>query len=134
MEKNYRVVGLAYPSFYIKEYAKAVAFYTEVFGEPSTNLERIKGWKLGNTWLTLFPSADQGADPDSNPVNAEFAVEVSRPEEVDLLWAAMVAAGASPGWEAEDTEMYERMRFAYVDDPVGIRIDIYCPLPPEGEK
>jgi hypothetical protein len=24
--------------------------------------------------------------------------------------------------------MYEPMRYAYVDDPFGVRIDIYCPV------
>jgi hypothetical protein len=28
----------------------------------------------------------------------------------------------------EDTTMYEKMRFAAVDDPFGVRIDIYYPL------
>ena len=27
-----------------------------------------------------------------------------------------------------DTKMYEPMRFACVDDPFGVRVDIYCPL------
>ena len=30
--------------------------------------------------------------------------------------------------EPEDTCMYEPMRFCCVDDPVGIRIDVYCPI------
>ncbi len=28
--------------------------------------------------------------------------------------------------------MYEPMRFACVDDPFGVRVDIYCPI--EGEN
>jgi len=128
MGVDVRITGLFYPSFYIKEYDKAVAFYTAVFGPPQSDKERIKGWQLGNTWLTLFPSEDAGAFPASNPRNAEFAVQVAAPEQVDKLYEALIAAGATAGWQPEDTEMYEKMRFAYVDDPVGIRIDVICPL------
>ncbi len=27
----------------------------------------------------------------------------------------------------DDTKIYEPMRFACVDDPFGVRIDVYCP-------
>ena len=123
------IIGLSYPSFYIKDYAKAIAFYTNVFGPPKSDEESIKGWQLGDTWLTLFPSKD-GPEPDSNPRNAEFAIQVATPEEVDHLYQALIDAGAKGGWMPEDAQMYEPMRFSYVDDPFGIRLDIYCPLPP----
>ena len=29
-------------------------------------------------------------------------------------------------WTPEDTEMYEPMRFSCVDDPFGVRINVYC--------
>ena len=60
MAEDYTITGLYYPSFYIKDFAKAVEFYTSFLGTPQTDLARIKGWKLGNTWLTLFPSEDMG--------------------------------------------------------------------------
>jgi hypothetical protein len=74
----------------------------------------------------LFPSEDLGRDPDANPRNAEFAIEVSEPKEVDLLYDAMLAAGAANCMAPKDTRMYEAMRFCAVDDPVGIRIDVFC--------
>jgi len=58
---------------------------------------------------------------------------VATPDEVDALYQAFIKAGAKKGWEPFDTEMYEPMRFSYVDDPFGVRIDIICPLDPEGE-
>ena len=134
MNKKVEIVGVVYPSFYVKEFDTAVAFYTNVFGVPQVNQERIKGWYLGNTWLTLFPSADGGVFPDSNPRNGEFAVQVGSPEQVDILFNAMVDAGAKPFWEPKDGEMYEKMRFSCVDDPVGIRVDIICPLPIEEQQ
>ncbi len=123
-----RIKGLRFPSFYIEDYDRAVEFYSKVFGSPDTDQPEIKGWKLGDTWLTLFPSK-AGASPGENPRNAEFAIEVSSPDEVDHLRKLMLDAGASGGWEPQDTEMYVPMRFAFVEDPVGIRVDIYCLLP-----
>jgi hypothetical protein len=77
--------------------------------------------------LSLFPS-QLGIHPNSNPRNAEFAIQVAAPGEVDALHAALIQAGAEDCWTPEDTAMYEPMRFACVDDPFGVRIDIFCPL------
>jgi uncharacterized glyoxalase superfamily protein PhnB len=87
----------------------------------------IVGWRMGATWLTLFPSKES-PHPGSNPRNAEFAIQVATPDEVDALYQAFIEAGAKKGWEPFDTEMYEPMRFSCVDDPFGVRIDIICPL------
>jgi catechol 2,3-dioxygenase-like lactoylglutathione lyase family enzyme len=122
-----RVRGLRYPSFYLADFAAAVRFYTAVFGEPEVGEETLAGWKLGDTWLTLFPKG--GTEEGANPRNAEFAVEVAEPADVNRLYEALRAAGAAEGWAPRDAEMYVPMRFAYVDDPFGIRIDIICPLP-----
>lgn len=130
MSKTFTIVDLNYISLYIKDYEEAIAFYTKVFGEPETAPEdmALRGWRMGATWLTIFPSKE-GSDPQGNPRNAEFAIEVSKPEDVDALYQALLDAGATAGWEPKDTEMYDPMRFAYVDDPFGVRIDIICPLP-----
>ena len=127
MSHGFSILALNYPSFYVRDYDTAIAFYTRVFGPPELDEPRLKGWKLGDTWLTIFPSKDLGHDPDSNPVNAEFAIQVAAPEQVDALYIAMLEAGAKKCMEPEDTWMYEDMRFCCVDDPVGIRIDVYCP-------
>ena len=123
---TYAFKGLRYPSFYIKDYEKAIAFYTAVLGPPGNDKARIKGWYLGDSWLTLFPAEDLGHDPDANPRNAEFAIEVLAPEDVDRLYDAMLAAGATTCMAPDDTQMYEAMRFCAVDDPVSIRIDVFC--------
>ena len=65
------VISLNFPSFYVKDYETAIAFYTRVFGPPQSDRPRIKGWKLGDTWLTLFPSEDMGHDPDANPLHTK---------------------------------------------------------------
>jgi len=128
MSNKFQVTGLRFPSFYLKDFDEAVAFYSQVFGPPESVEPRIKGWKLGDTWLTLFPAEDMGTDPDGNPRNAEFAVQVAAPEQVDVLYNAFIEAGAKPCHPPEDTEMYDKMRFSCVDDPFGIRVDVYCPL------
>ena len=125
-DDKYGITGLRFPSFYILDYERAVAFYTTVFGPPPYAQPRIKGWRLGDTWLTLFPAADLGHNPEGNPQNAEFAIEVGEPEAVDRLYDALVAAGAVTVRAPSDTVMYDPMRICVVDDPVGIRIDVYC--------
>ena len=130
MSEPFRVVGLRYPSFYLLEFEGAVAFYTAVFGPPLVDQDTLKGWQLGDTWLTLFPASAEGKIAQENPRNAEFAVQVAAPEQVDALYHALLAAGASSCWEPEDTEMYEPMRFCCLDDPFGIRVDVFCPLGP----
>lgn len=80
----------------------------------------------------MFPSKGshyESGNPESgNPRNAEIALQVAHPEEVDRLYATFVAAGAGKGWPPEDTQMYERMRFCHVVDPFGMTLNIYCPL------
>jgi len=110
---RYHVVGPAYVSLYYKDFDD----------DPGV----IRGWHLGSTWLTLFPSQG-GTRPDANPCNTEFAVQAATSAEVDVLLQVLVDAGATSGWAAEDTEMYDPMRFGYVEDPFGVRIDVYCPL------
>ena len=133
-ERMFNIVDLNYVSLYIEEFQAAIEFYTDVFGAPENVDEggEIIGWRMGATWLTLFPSKES-PHPGSNPRNAEFAIQVAKPNQVDALYQAFIDAGAKKGWEPFDTEMYEAMRFSNVDDPFGVRIDIICPLNPEGE-
>ncbi|NUM47007.1 MAG: VOC family protein [Anaerolineales bacterium] len=128
MAETVSIVGLHFPSFYFKDFEAAVAFYTGIFGPPQNDDPRIKGWHLGNTWLTFFPAEDMGTDPNGNPRNAEFAVQVAAPEQVDTLYNALLEAGATPCRAPEDTRMYDKMRYCCVDDPFGVRVDVYCPL------
>lgn len=126
---GFKIVGLNYVSLYIRHYVQAIAFYTEVFGPPDSPAEGDEpaGWRMGSTWLTVFPSV-AGVEPESNPRNAEFAIQVSTPSEVDALYRALNDAGAKTCMAPRDTRMYEAMRFGCVDDPFGVRIDVYCPL------
>ena len=126
---RFDIVDLNYVSLYPADHAAAIDFYTRVFGplDAESPDDGVWGWQMGSTWLTIFPG-DQGPNPKSTTSNAEFAIQVGSAAEVDRVFEALVEAGATTGSPPEDTWMYEKMRFAYVDDPFGIRIDIYCPL------
>ena len=128
-EQRFNIVDLNYVSLYYEDFHKAIAFYEKVFGPPDQVDQggEIYSWQMGLTWLTLFPSK-KGTHKRSNPRNTEFAIQVSAPQEVDILFQALIEAGAKKGWDPEDTTMYEEMRFCYVDDPFGVRIDIYSLL------
>lgn len=128
----FSIVGLNFVSLYFKDLDAAVAFYARIFGAPQSVDEDgpIYGWRMGSTWLTFFASKD-GTDRESNPRNAEFAIQVAEPGEVDRLYAALMDAGSTTCRAPEDTWMYDKMRYCCVDDPFGVRIDVYCPLPEE---
>ena len=128
-QRPYRIVDLNYMSLYIEDYQAAIDFYTRVFGAPASiaDNQSLHGWRLAATWLTVFPGK-VGSSPNNNPRNAEFAVQVSTVAEVDPLHQALIEAGSKTYMPPEDTTMYEPMRYCCVDDPFGVRIDIYCPL------
>jgi uncharacterized glyoxalase superfamily protein PhnB len=123
------IVGLNYVSLYPADHQAALDYYGRVFGpldmeDPDNG---IWGWKMGTTWLTVFPG-EHGPTPQGTTGNVEFAIQVGSPGEVDRLFQAFLAAGVETSLAPSETRMYERMRYAYVDDPFGVRIDIYCPL------
>ena len=127
-QRPYHIIDLNYISLYLTDLPQALAFYSQIFGSPqfSDANQTGYGWQMGATWLTLF-SASAAGSPQRNPQNTEFAIQVSALEEVDALYDAFVAAGAQGFMAPQDTSMYEPMRFACIDDPFGVRIDIYCP-------
>ena len=125
---KFNIVDLNYISLYPADHAAALAYYTQVFGplDREDPDDGVWGWRMGATWLTIFPGKF-GTSPAGDPQNVEFAIQVATPDEVDKLYAAFVEAGVSARQPPIDTVMYEHMRYAYVDDPFGVRIDIYCP-------
>ena len=127
---SFRVVDLNYVSLYMEDLDGGVEFYSKLFGPPVYGEGRVYGWSMGATWLTLFPS-DAGNCAGSNPRNTEYAVQVERPGQVDVLYRRLLDLGSEVCREPEDTWMFEPMRFACVDDPFGVRIDIYCPIEKE---
>ncbi len=126
-ESPFNIVDLNFVSLYFSNLNEAVAFYTKILGPPDEEHEEDPhyGWELGATWLTLFESK-AGTVKGSNPRNAEFAIQLAEPGEVDRMYEAFLQAGARECMKPRDTEMYVPMRFGCVDDPFDVRIDIYC--------
>jgi len=127
---SFKVVDLNFVSLYLEDFEEGIEFYSKIFGPPVYKEGRIFGWRMGATWLTLFPSS-AGTSKGSNPKGTEFAVQVERPEQVDVLYKMFIDLGSKVCRVPVDTWMYEPMRFACVDDPFGVRVDFYCPI--EGE-
>ncbi len=127
---KFNIVGLNYVSLYPADHAAAIKYYTKIFGllDVQNPEDGVWGWRMGSTWLTVFPSK-YGPVTDGTTQNIEFAIQMGQPDEVDKLYQAFVEAGVKASQPPVDTTMYEKMRYAYVDDPFGVRIDIYCTLP-----
>ncbi len=126
---KFNIIGLNYVTLYLADHAAALTYYAQVFGplDRDDPDDGVWGWRMGSTWLTVFPGK-YGTNPEGNPQNIEFAIQVATPDDVDNLYADFVAAGVKASRPPTDTVMYEPMRYAYVDDPFGVRIDIYCPI------
>ncbi len=119
------ILDMNFFSIYVDDMQAAVKFYSKVFGPPGYREGEIRGWKMGATWFTILPGSQANA-PGRNPRNCEIALQVGTRREVDNLYKALVDAGAEAGWTPEDTEMYVPMHYGYVNDPFGVRFDVYC--------
>ena len=120
--ERFELHGVLGATLYYGDYPAALAFITQIFGEPVYQEgEFTRGWRLGRSWLTVFP-AKRG-----NPSNADIPVYLSSAEELDRLYAAFIEAGAS-GDPPEDTLMYEPVRMAILTDPFGVDWNLVAPL------
>jgi hypothetical protein len=123
---RFAYTGLLGATLYFQDYEAAVNYYQQVLGPPAyVEGDSTKGWRLGETWLTLLRGQD------GNPHNAELMLLLPTPAEAERLQAAFVAAGGQ-GADPVDTLMYEPVRACYVCDPFGTNLMIYSRLPAEG--
>ena len=121
-EPRFDLFGVRGATLYYKDYGAAVDFYTRVFGPPGyVEGEFTRGWRLGNTWLTLFRAKS------GSPVNAEVPLYCTSRAAVDALYEALIAAGAKGEPPAENL-MYRPVYMAIVTDPFGVTIDVVCEL------
>jgi hypothetical protein len=117
-ESRFDFSGLFGATLYYQEYAAALDFYRAALGPPNyIEGEHTHGWKVGQTWLTLFP-AKKG-----NPTNVEVGFYVETPEEVDRLYRALIEAGAQ-GEPPIDTLMYTPVRMCILTDPFGVSLSV----------
>lgn len=114
--------GLYGFTLYFQDYEPAVAYYRQVLGPPAyVEGDSTKGWRLGETWLTLLRGQQQ------NPRNVEVMLVMDTPAEAERLQQAFIAAGGQ-GPEPLDVVMGEPVRACYLVDPWGTNLMIYSPL------
>lgn len=119
---RFAFAGLHGLTLYFENYLEAVAYYQQVLGPPAYQEgEDTRGWRLGNTWLTLLRGSS-GA-----PQNVEVSIVMQTPAEAERLQSAFIAAGGS-GDAPSDELMYEPVRFCPVKDPFGTQVLIFSAL------
>lgn len=121
------ILGVAYPSFYFADVEEAAAYYGPILGAPAYREDGFFGIRLGDTWLTVF-GPEQAPAAGANPRNAEIGLRLKTPQDVDALTARFVEAGARTLMAPQDTWMYETLRYACLDDALGVRWDLFCPI------
>jgi hypothetical protein len=115
-------VGLHNAVLFFQEYERAAEYYQAVLGPPAyIEGENTKGWRIGNTWLTLLPAKKGG------PKNVEINFVMKSPEEAERLQRAFIEAGGE-GPEPSDELMYVPIRYCPVTDPFGTQLLVFCRL------
>ena len=118
-EEKFTFAGIRGACLFVREYEAAVGFYSNVLGAPNyIEGEQTHGWKLGNTWLTLF------AGKEAATSNVSIEIQMKSPEEADRLQATFIEAGAS-GASPSDEFRYDPIRFCPVTDPFGTELLIF---------
>lgn len=126
-EPRFDLRGVGGATLYFSDYDEAVEFYTGVLGRPAyAEGLGTRGWKLGETWLTLL------AGGDGAPRNVEVSIVASTPAEAERLQAAFIEAGAT-GPHPENGLMYEPVRLCPVTDPFGTELLIHARLDGGGD-
>jgi hypothetical protein len=113
-----RISGVAIE---VEDLERAQAFYAQVLGPPAYVESDARGWRIGQTWLTLLPGERRAA-------SVSFSIEVETPQEADRLQRAFADAGATIR-PASDQLMYRPIRMCPVVDPFGTDILVISPLP-----
>jgi len=122
-KSNFDFIGLHGVALFINDYEAAVAYYSKVLGSPAyVEGKFTNGWRIGDIWLTLFPSKA------GSPKNTEIHFLVNSPEEADRLHKAFIDAGGK-GEPPSDQLMYEPIRYCSVQDPFGTNILVVSRLP-----
>jgi uncharacterized glyoxalase superfamily protein PhnB len=118
-EPRFDYLGLNGVALFFEDYQAALDYYSAVLGPPAyIEGEYTHGWRLGNSWLTLFPSKSGG-----DPRNVELTINMPTPDEADRLQRAFIEAGGT-GEPPSDQLMYEPIRYCAVTDPFGTEIII----------
>jgi len=121
-ESRYDYRGILGASIHYKDRAAALEFLQRVFGPPAyVEGKDTHGWKLGESWLSVFPS-DVGT-----ATNMDIPLYLQSAEEVDKLYRAFIEAGAE-GEPPKNNLMYEQVRIAFLRDPFGVAWILLCDI------
>lgn len=124
-EQRFSFVGVRGATLFYPDYPGALAFFRQVFGEPAyVEGEFTHGWRIGESWLTVFPAKE------GSPGNLEVPVYLQTPEGVDALYAAFIVAGAA-GDPPQNTLMYVPVYMTVVADPFGVMFTLVCEMLPD---
>jgi hypothetical protein len=119
-EPRFDLEGAIGITLFFAEYPEAVEFYTRVLGAPAySEGSGTRGWRLGDTWLTLL-AGGEGA-----PTGVEVPIVASTVGEAERLQRAFIEEGAT-GAHPTNELMYEPIRACPVVDPFGTHILIYA--------
>jgi catechol 2,3-dioxygenase-like lactoylglutathione lyase family enzyme len=130
MAPSFDVVGLV-----VADMAAALAFYRRLGlqipaaadSEPHVEVALPGGLRLAFDTHETIRSFDPGFAPASGGGRISLAFRCADPGEVDVTYAALVAAGHDghkPPWDA-----FWGQRYAVVHDPDGNGVDLFAPLP-----
>ena len=120
--QKFKFSGIQGATLFYQEYAQALAFFRQVFGEPAyVEGEFTHGWQLGRSWLTVFPAKE------GSPTNLEVPIYLQTPQEVNRLYAAFTAAGAQ-GEPPSNTLMYTPVHMTVVTDPFGVQFTLVAEI------
>jgi len=120
--QRYGFVGIHGLTLFFEEFDDAVDYYSQVLGSPAySEGEFTRGWRLGDTWLTLLKGRG------GSPGNVEVSILMESSAEAERLQFAFIEAGRI-GPDPSDQLMYDPVRSCPVSDPFGTQIMIYAHL------
>jgi lactoylglutathione lyase len=128
---------LGYTIIYVEDIRAAAQFYRDAFGFAVTLVDERTGWAmvdagghaLGFSSYSLmgrfFPSGFRPIVPDALPPGFELDVVVDDVDELELVLARAVAAGAVPVEPPRVAD--DGATVAFVRDPNGVIVEIQTP-------
>ena len=121
-------------SVVVGDMARALAFYRKLgleFPEGAESEDHVEAQLPGGLRYMLdTESVMKMFDPEWTRPSGGHAVggafKCDSPEEVDRVYAELLAAGGSPHKEPWDA--FWGQRYAHLEDPNGVGVDLYAPL------
>jgi uncharacterized glyoxalase superfamily protein PhnB len=127
-------------SVVVSDMARALAFYRRLgleFPEDAESEDHVEAQLPGGLRYMLdTESVMKAFDPEWTRPSGGHAVggayKCDSPEEVDRVYAELLAAGGSPHKEPWDA--FWGQRYAQLKDPDGTVIDLFAPLPEQAQS